>query len=296
MRGTAISIARTRRRAAGVVCGAALLLAHGSARADDFQDHVDRAASLAKEERYTEALAEFDAAYALRQSPRLLYLRAKALQRLGDAKAAVAGYEGFLAADPDAGLALRSDAQAQIARLRPPEAPRPEPRPQALALGVPIRFIARDEANHYGISTGAGACDTPCVLELAPGVHTVSVTGDGGFGFSLPVPRLPGSVRVQHPYSGMLIAGIVLMTAGSLMMIGGNAALLSGALTDDGSGGNPGAAIAFGWVLGPIAHIVGIGLMGGGVAKLSDANTFQPLSFDLAPTAHGTTARMTLAF
>jgi hypothetical protein len=95
-----------------------LLLASRGARADEFQDHLDHAGTLAQADRYKEALAELDAAYALRQSPRVLYMMAKVHQRLGDAKAALASYESFLTADADPDPRFRSDAQDQAAKLK----------------------------------------------------------------------------------------------------------------------------------------------------------------------------------
>jgi tetratricopeptide (TPR) repeat protein len=103
--------------AAALCCGA-LVLASRDARADEFQDHLDHATTLAQAERYKEALAELEAAYAQRQSPRVLYMMAKMQQRLGDAQAALSSYERFLAADPDADARVRSDAQEQVGKLR----------------------------------------------------------------------------------------------------------------------------------------------------------------------------------
>jgi hypothetical protein len=96
-----------RRPAAALLVGAALAVASSAAasreaRADEFQDHVDLADSRAQNERYKEALAELRAAYAIRQSPHLLYLMAQAQQHLGDNKAALLRYVDFLAADPGA--------------------------------------------------------------------------------------------------------------------------------------------------------------------------------------------------
>jgi hypothetical protein len=95
----------------------------------------------------------------------------------------------------------------------------------------------------------------------------------------------------------MLKAGIALMTVGSLMMIAGNVALLYNLDSDgDPVGGPARACITIGWILGPITHAVGIGLMGGGIAKLPGANVLSPVSFDLAPTQHGARARVTFSF
>jgi hypothetical protein len=124
-------------RLGAALCCGALALASREARADEFQDHVDHATTLAQTEHYKEALAELEAAYGMRQSPRLLYMKAKMQQRLGDAKAALDSYERFLASEPDPDPRVRADAEGEIAKLRrllgkgPPPAPQPvmnEPR------------------------------------------------------------------------------------------------------------------------------------------------------------------------
>jgi hypothetical protein len=97
---------------------AALALAPREARADEVQDPVAHAETLAQAERYKEALAELEAAYAARQSPRLLYMMAKMHQRLGNGTAALVSYERFLVAEPGGDPRLRADAEGQAAQLR----------------------------------------------------------------------------------------------------------------------------------------------------------------------------------
>jgi hypothetical protein len=106
------------RRTGAALIWAAVALAPRAAFADEFQDHLDHATALAQGEHFKEALAELLAAYELRQSPRVLYMIAKAHQRLGDAKAALASYERFLAAFADGDPRYRADAQEQAAQLK----------------------------------------------------------------------------------------------------------------------------------------------------------------------------------
>jgi hypothetical protein len=150
------------RIAAAALCSLALALAAGEARADEFQDHVDHAGTLAQGERFKDALTELEAAYTLRQSPRLLYMMAKMQQRLGDSSAALGSYERFLAAETDPDPRLRTDAQEQVVKLRhllgkdPLPAPRsfpgPEPGPE------PPRVV------HYESKTNAGVMAGGAVL------------------------------------------------------------------------------------------------------------------------------------
>jgi hypothetical protein len=106
--------------AIALVCAAAR-----EARADEYQDHVDRAASLAQTEHYKEALVELQAAYALRQSPALLFEMGRVQRELGDARGAADSYERFLAADEGKDPAKRAQAENALAQLRSVTAPVP---------------------------------------------------------------------------------------------------------------------------------------------------------------------------
>jgi hypothetical protein len=142
-----------------VACSA-LALASSNALADELQDHVDHAAALAQGERYKEALAELEATYAQRQSPRLLYMMAKMQQRLGDAQAAISSYERFLAADPDADPRFRSDAQEQVGKLRHllgKDSPPPHPvAPPAASVGTDSKLETPPPEVHYEMKPHQG--------------------------------------------------------------------------------------------------------------------------------------------
>lgn len=133
---------------------ATCLLLSAPAWADEFSDRAGRAAALMAEERYEAALAELEAAYALRQSPRLLYDMARAQQRLGRAQEALVLYRRFLATQAEP--ALRGDAEAQARALAalaapgpghgqaapaPPPAPAPPARPMVLKAMPDNRLI-----------------------------------------------------------------------------------------------------------------------------------------------------------
>jgi hypothetical protein len=281
-------------RIVAAACTAALGLTTATVRADEVQDHVDRAAALEKGERYRDALRELQAAYALRPSGRLSYLEAKVHQRLGDAPAALASYQEVLARPPDGDQDLRTDARDQIARLSPFTAQGAPP--QLHAPGVSVLFEAKDARDRYLIASEGRGCPTPCRLTLTPGDHPVFVGGEGQFDFALRVDK-PGRVRVQHPLNTLLTTGIAVTLVGSAMMIGGNLLCPNGALV---------SCITFGWAVGPVTHIVGVGLLGAGAAKLSGANSMQPITVDVAPVPalhpsaglapRGMTARLKLAF
>jgi hypothetical protein len=88
------------------------------ARADDFEEHVARATELGRADQHSEALQEWQAAFALRQVPRIHYDIARSCQSLGQTQDAIQAYERFLSADRGEDLAARLDAEDQLRGLR----------------------------------------------------------------------------------------------------------------------------------------------------------------------------------
>ncbi len=72
-----------------------------SAASGSFQQHYEAAVQLFLSERYPEALKEFEAAYAVRQLPRLLINIGTTHRKLGEAKAALSAYEAYLRIEPN---------------------------------------------------------------------------------------------------------------------------------------------------------------------------------------------------
>ncbi|MFO0655199.1 MAG: hypothetical protein U0787_08980 [Polyangia bacterium] len=66
--------------------------------ADEYQQHLKRGQDLVRTEEYSAALSQFEAAYALRQAPTLLYQIARCHHRLGNTKEAKAFYKRYLSA------------------------------------------------------------------------------------------------------------------------------------------------------------------------------------------------------
>lgn len=79
-----------------------------AAQEDPFAARMQSGQRLFQEEKYREALPEFQQAYALRQSPAVLLALAQTNQRLGNAEAALDAYERYLIAVP-VGAAERGD-------------------------------------------------------------------------------------------------------------------------------------------------------------------------------------------
>lgn len=84
---------------------------------DSFDSTLQRAQQLTQAERHQEALAAWQAAYAMRQRPGLLFEIGRAQQRLGQAAEAAASFRRFLTADPNPPPALKQEAEQSIIRL-----------------------------------------------------------------------------------------------------------------------------------------------------------------------------------
>ncbi len=72
-----------------------------SARVQRFREHVQDATEHYQQARYAEAVREFQAAYAIKAHPLLLFNLAQTYRRAGQPKDAISHYERFLAAAPD---------------------------------------------------------------------------------------------------------------------------------------------------------------------------------------------------
>lgn len=100
-----------------------------------FQHHYDRAIELYQSERYSSAIEEFKAAYAVKQLPRVLFNIGQAHLKLGEAKEALSYYERYLQLEPKPPPEIQSKLEANMAQARamlsalPKEAETTEPPP-----------------------------------------------------------------------------------------------------------------------------------------------------------------------
>lgn len=76
------------------------LRAHAAPTDEDFQKHYRAAIDLFLSERYTDALKEFQAAYEVRQLPRLLINIGTTQRKLGRAREAIEAYQSYLRIEP----------------------------------------------------------------------------------------------------------------------------------------------------------------------------------------------------
>lgn len=100
------------------------------AAADKFLEHYSRGLSLYKGEKYQEAIAEFEAAYAQKQLPRTLFNIARTYLKLGKAKEALTYFQRYKELEPSPPPSIQSlltegveQAQKLLAAMSKPESP-----------------------------------------------------------------------------------------------------------------------------------------------------------------------------
>ena len=106
----------------------------GAAPRDLFHQRYDRAVAAYKARDFAAAAAAFEAAYELRQLPRLIFNIAQARRQLGDARGALALYEKYLRVDMDLRPTERAEVEDYIAKLREST--------QVLATPAPVVKVA----------------------------------------------------------------------------------------------------------------------------------------------------------
>lgn len=197
-----------------VLCCLALFAAR-PARAQSDDVPRDQAEVLYQAGQYADALKAYEAAYARRQSPRLLYLIARTHQRLGHVEEAVSHYRRFLAAEPDAPAALSADAEAQLshlARLQPLLVPAASPAPlqpaltetrrskPLIAAGLPLLIGA------YVAAVGAGSFYVGEYIFQAGGEGARHNQVEGGMLF-IPIvgPFISGLIHVDAVWTSCWI-------------------------------------------------------------------------------------------
>jgi hypothetical protein len=121
--------------------------------ADPFAEHLDRAAYRLQNEQYEEALRELQAAYALRQQPRLLLEMARVERRLGHAAQSLELYRRWRATGDAADEATQAEVNAAIAALSPEVAPPTPPPSLAYALRPPA-LLRYEMQPRGGLVTG----------------------------------------------------------------------------------------------------------------------------------------------
>lgn len=86
--------------------------------ATEFRQHYEQAVRLYEAGKYQDSLTEFQAAYSIKQLPRLLLNLGQVHRRLGHAKDALGYYEYYLRVEPNPEPKLKADLDRYIAQAR----------------------------------------------------------------------------------------------------------------------------------------------------------------------------------
>lgn len=221
----------------------------------DFDSLVAQAQKLVAEERHSEALRLWHAAYTQRQRPDLLVHIARAEQRLGLADAALDAYKRYLTAEPNPPPELRTEAEQAIARLSrlgtatPAVGVAPGPGPMAAAgpsgmpmaydedgRPVPLRMVTRKYHNGmrtagivltsigYGVSFIVGMTMGSIFLGTSSSRSRDYALGQGAFTLLIPVAGpfissivLPTTYEKESVYYWSLP---MMFTLGAVQVIG----------------------------------------------------------------------------
>jgi tetratricopeptide (TPR) repeat protein len=99
--------------------------------------HVAEAQRFHEQQRYADALAELEKAYALDPQPRLLFAMGQLNVQLGRCERAILYYERFLATRPGHEAATLASDAIETCKTAPPPAPGVEPTPAPIAEPLP---------------------------------------------------------------------------------------------------------------------------------------------------------------
>lgn len=193
----------------------------------DFDTLVAQAQKLVTEERHSEALRLWHAAYTQRQRPELLVHIARAEQRLGLADAALDAYKRYLTAEPNPPPELRTEAEQAIARLSRMSTTAPAvgvpPGPMAMAnpgmpmaideegRAVPLQMVTRKY--HNGMRTaGIVLASVGYGISFVVGLTMGSILVGGSSSRSSDYRFGQGAFTLLVPVAGPIISSIVVPT------------------------------------------------------------------------------------
>jgi tetratricopeptide (TPR) repeat protein len=213
-----------------VALGACVVLLSGGARADPDTEQVRRhfqaGALFYSDERYPEAIEEFEQARKVRALPALDFNIARAYDRLGNVDAAVEAYRRYLVAVPEAKDAaeirerIQTLEQRRAARVASPPAAAATPPPAAGAVAAP----APDRRRGRGKRIAALAVGIAGLAVLATGAALEALAGQAGH--DLTTESLDGRVFDKSKFA----AGTAEDAAGATLLAVGGTALVAGAI------------------------------------------------------------------
>lgn len=142
---------------------------------DDFRGHYEHGLKLYSDERYAEAAVEFEAAYHLKQLPRLLFNLGQCHRNLGNTREALRYYELYQVKESNPKPGLKAELEGYIGQLR--------------------EMLAKAERARAAEEQGAGALPMPGAAgsgALPPGAAP-PLAGPGGAGQVGAVPATAAS-------------------------------------------------------------------------------------------------------
>jgi tetratricopeptide (TPR) repeat protein len=139
-------------------------------------DHLERATTLHRDGKYTEALPELMFAYALDDKPDLLFAIGQVEVKLGHCPRAVLFYERFVATSPAAGPAAAATEAIETCRTNPPPAAAP---PRTVAVATRSAWYADPigdalAAGGLGLAIGAAFAYSSALSNLDAAERTSS--------------------------------------------------------------------------------------------------------------------------
>ncbi len=181
---------------------------------DPIESHVQRARQWMAIQRYGDALAEWQAAYGLRQDPWLLLELARAQHRLGMGQEAITSYRRYLVAEPNPPPAQREEAQTAIVQLQA-FLPRATAQTPGQLLGddlrlLPVRVVNRPY--HRGmVAAGWTLLSIGYAFAFGAGIGMGMdwTCSSCGYGYPYGTPSSAAGWTLLIPVIGPLVSGIV---------------------------------------------------------------------------------------
>jgi hypothetical protein len=168
------------------------------ARADLADQHYKRAVIFYENKDYPRAIREFQAAYKVRQLPRILLNIGQVYRKLGMASTALKFYEHYLRVDPQPKPEIKGEVDRYIAQTRamldPPDI---VPLPSKSAAAAAAEAVAAAPSDVTPVTVPEYYADSePPVVQVGPGGK--GIPGGKGLGKGRGQP-LPGVVDRQAP-------------------------------------------------------------------------------------------------
>lgn len=180
------------------------------AHADTFAEHQRRGAEYLQSQRYTQALVELQAAYALQQRPVLLYYIARCHHNMGQRHMAITYYDRYIVSEPDP--AERAVAERHLAALTADSPVEPAVSTEAVGDPAPLRRTERSGPRWGMVAAGATLFTLSygsALIMGAMGLAGLSTFSSKGADVGL---AQAGVGTLMVPLAGPLLSGFIIRT------------------------------------------------------------------------------------